>query len=423
MSPLDDASSSMTGLRFHILNLGCKVNRVESDSFAAGLQKAGGLAVPLPQADVVVVNTCTVTGEAEKKTRKAVRRALRANSLAQVVVTGCAVAIDPGFYQDLSPRVRVVPKGMMAAYISGLDVSKPDVSAPGISDPDASAFAMISSDRVGEGFRTRVGVKVQDGCDNACTYCIVHIARGPAVSRPHQEICDEVSALAAQGVKEVVLTGINLGSYRDGSLTFAGLVEMLLDLMPPTTRIRVGSVEPGDVDQDLIRLFATRWPQLCRHMHLPLQSGSDGILAQMNRPYSAAAFLALVESLYEQVPAMSLTTDVIVGFPGETSQDFQQTLEACRQCRFSKIHVFPYSKREGTPAALRSDQVDDQVKASRCAQLEELSAQLRAADLAARRGSTELVLVEDGGQATTESYHSVAAPPGACNGDLVPVVL
>lgn len=395
---------------FHVVNLGCKVNRVESDDFAAALLAQGGRAVAQSDADLIVVNTCTVTGEAEKKTRKAVRGALRANGHARVVVTGCAAAIDPAAFEAMDERVAVVPKGSMAALLA----------------PEGAAFephGIAPVLRVGEEFPTRVGIKVQDGCNNACTYCIVHVARGRAVSRPADEVVAEAARLAQAGVREIVLTGINLGSYDRDGLGLAGLLRRLLDATGDDVRFRISSVEPRDVRDDLIELMARSDGRVCRHLHLPLQSGSSKVLKEMARPYKAAYFEDLVERLYSAMPTLSLSTDVIVGFPGETEDDFQETLAMARRCRFSKMHIFRYSMREGTPAAHRSDQVDPATKAQRAARLEELARELREDDRNRRRGTVELALVETDGMATTESYHEVAAPAGARVGDLVEFAL
>jgi threonylcarbamoyladenosine tRNA methylthiotransferase MtaB len=382
-----------------VVNLGCKVNRVESDGFAARLEQAGGRRVGLGDADVIVVNTCTVTGGAEKKTRKAVHRALRENSHARVVVTGCAAAIDPDVFTAMDPRVEIFDKHTLERLM-----------------------AASPQQRAATGRTTRMGVKVQDGCDNACSYCIVHVARGKAVSRPVGEVVEEVRALGQAGVREMVLTGINLGSYRDGATGLTELLRLLMEAAPES-RFRISSIEPHSVDDSLIDLLASSDGRVCRHLHLPLQSGSSRVLAEMNRPYDALQYQALVARMYERVPELSLSTDIIVGFPGETEQDFEQTLSVARACRFSKIHVFRYSRRAGTPAAERTDQVDAQVKAERAHRLAELARELRDADRAGRRGTTELVLVESDGRATTESYHTVDAPAGSKEGDLVPCPL
>ena len=260
--------------------------------------------------------------------------------------------------------------------------------------------------RVGAGFRMRVGVKAQDGCNNACTFCIVHVARGESRSVAFEQVVSDAKRHADAGVRELVLTGINLGAYRDGGRGLAQLIEALLEACP-AARFRIGSVEPKDVDDELIRVMAQSDGRVCRHLHLPLQSGSSKVLAEMNRPYDAAFFLDLVARLRAAMPQMSLSTDIIVGFPGETEEDFQQTLDVARQCVFSKIHVFRYSKRAGTPAAVRPDQIPADVSAERSRRLQELGRELCLQDAAQRVGSSERVLVEQAGQGTTESYHPV----------------
>ncbi|WP_101722552.1 MiaB/RimO family radical SAM methylthiotransferase [Eggerthella timonensis] len=439
-------------MNFAVVNLGCKVNRVESDDAAARLA-ACGVETPEAEADLIVVNTCTVTGEAEKKTRKAVRRALRANDRARVLVTGCAAAIDAAFYEALDHRVTVVGKAQLADAIRDWCEARPSQGSadepadpanapaarteePAGSPSGAAREASPSSEapllHIGSGFRTRVGVKVQDGCDNACTYCIVHVARGRATSRPADEVVRECAAYARAGAGEIVLTGINLGSYCDGerrdpsATRLAGLLRRLLDetadLHEPgafPVRFRISSVEPRDVDDALIDLLAAADGRVCRHLHLPLQAGSSKVLREMARPYDAERFRALVERLYAAVPELALSTDIIAGFPGETDAEFQETLALARACRFAKIHAFPYSRRAGTPAAARADQVPAEVKAARAAALRALGDELRASERARRVGTVELALVEEGGVAMSESYFELPAPVGAPLGTLV----
>lgn len=425
----------MTAVRFFIVNLGCKVNRVESDGFERLLRAHACAPAPQSEADLVVVNTCTVTGEAEKKTRKAVRHALKVNDRASVVVTGCASAIAPEEFTSMGDRVTVVPKADMALHLERVLVGAPgaaackaapvpEVGAGGPAQADLSDDAQLFSSR------TRVGVKVQDGCDNACTYCIVHVARGRATSRPKADIVGEVVALAHAGVREVVLSGINIGSYRHEGDRLADLLKALLAATADVhaagekpMRFRVSSIEPMDVHDDFIELLAGANGRICRHLHLPLQSGSSKVLRDMARPYDAQDFCRLVDYLYAMVPALALTTDVIVGFPGETDEDFQDTCDVARACRFTKMHVFPYSRRAGTPAAARADQVAPEVKATRAEHLRALSDELRASDRAARAGTQELALVEEGGRAMTESYYELAAPTHASAGSLVSVTL
>lgn len=485
-------------MNFAVVNLGCKVNRVESDDVAAHLA-ARGAETPEADADLIVVNTCTVTGEAEKKTRKAVRRALRANDRARVVVTGCAAAIDRAFYENLDERVTVLGKAELgklwenAPQIGepavslcdgGLAVSprdgepafsphdggpalslcdagpasSPHGAAVGVAGP-AGALAAQGGGRAARGaasasqnggggaaargaapassllrfgpsFRSRVGVKVQDGCDNACTYCIVHVARGRATSRPADDVVAECVAYAQAGAGEIVLTGINLGSYCDGAkrdpaaVRLADLLRLLLDATADAAcRFRISSVEPRDVDDALVDVLAASDGRVCRHLHLPLQAGSSKVLREMARPYDAPRFVALVERLYAAVPELALSTDLIAGFPGETDAEFQETLDVARACRFAKIHAFPYSRRDGTPAAARADQVPPAVRERRAAALRALGDELRAQEYARRVGTVERVLVESRGRGTTESYFEIPVPPDAQPGTLRELVL
>ncbi len=406
--------------RFHVINLGCKVNKVESDSYAAQCLSAGLHRGSLEEADLVVVNTCAVTGEAEKKTRKTVHRVCAVNSDARILVTGCSAALHASVYEEMSSRIVVLSKAFTPEYLKGL--LRDTYNAH-----EASEKTIIP---VGEGFRSRVGIKVQDGCDNDCSYCIVHVARGKATSRDAHQVLEEVKALDASGVKEVVLSGINLGSYRGffegASLDLAALLLLLLEATDhhessePLMRFRVGSIEPLDVSEDVINLLASSGGRVCRHLHLPLQSGSNKVLSDMNRPYSADTFCSLVKRIRRKVPSLSLSTDIIVGFPGETEHEFEESCSVAQECSFSKIHVFPYSRREGTPAAQRSDQIDASVKSARASKLRELSAQLAVSDQESRRGSTELALVESDGTMMTESYHLVEAVGDCKKGSLVP---
>ena len=381
-------------MNFAVVNLGCKVNRVESDDAAARLALRG-VETSEASADLIVVNTCTVTGEAEKKTRKAVRRALRANDHARVLVTGCAAAIDAAFYEALDERVSVVGKAQLAQAIDVLFDEAP--FSPGEDAPL----------HIGSGFRTRVGVKVQDGCDNACTYCIVHVARGRATIRPADDVVRECASYARAGAREIVLTGINLGSYCDGgrrdpsAIRLAALLRRLLDetadLHAPgeaPARFRVSSIEPRDVDDALIDLLASADGRVCRHLHLPLQAGSSKVLREMARPYDAERFVALVGRLYRRIPQLALSTDIIVGFPGETAKDFEDTYRLVAEVGYHQVFTFIYSKREGTPAASMDDDTPREVIQQRFDRLVDL-VQQRAFEANQRDlGSTVDVLVE-----------------------------
>lgn len=379
-----------------VINLGCKVNKAESDAIAANLIAEGNTLTAIPEADLIIVNTCTVTGDAEKKTRKAVRRALRENETAKVFVTGCASVIDPDFYRQLDERISVVSKA----------------------DLERESQAL----RIGNTFPQRVSVKVQDGCDHACTYCIVHVARGKAWSRPIDDIVHEIKALEAAGIQEIMLSGIDLGSYR---FEENHLSELLVRLLAETAtmRFRISSIEPRSINDRTIELIADAEGRICRHLHIPLQSGSSKVLAEMNRPYDAKYFEQLIGKLYAAIPQLSLSTDIIVGFPGETDQEYQETLALARKARFSKIHAFRYSLRKGTPAAERIDQIDPQTKERRLQGLLELAHDLRLDDARARIGTTEAILVEQPGIGMSESYYKVELSSSHPVGSLVPLTL
>lgn len=400
-------------MKHAIVNLGCKVNRVESDGFERLLQGAGSLAVEGSEANIIIVNTCTVTGDAEKKTRKAVRHALRENLAASVVVTGCAAAVSPATFTDMDARVTVVPKHEMESFLEAY------VAERGVLC-DHDVHPLLS--------RQRIGVKVQDGCDNACTYCIVHVARGPARSRDEDAIMVDTMRLVREGVREIVLTGINLGAYgrEKEERSLSRLLERLLretasfvDAEGRPCRFRLSSIEPTDVDDALLETMATADGRICRHLHLPLQAGSTKVLAEMARPYTAEDYACLIGKVRNHLPRAALSTDAIVGFPGETEEDFADTLALSEACRFASMHVFPYSRREGTPAAARTDQIPPEVKAERAARLRQVARMLREEDRRARSGMTELVLVERPGRGTTESYHEVDVPDTASSGALI----
>lgn len=412
-------------MKFQVVNLGCKVNRVESDDVAACFLSQGLEPASSHDADVVFVNTCTVTGEADKKARKAVRHALNDHPNARVVVSGCASAIDPGKFQEMDPaRVDVIGRAELAGFIQDIvaQSTTPYLEPANIKSDDADRL------RIGEGFNTRVNIKVQDGCDNACTYCIVHVARGKATSRNFNEVVSECVRYAQNGSREIVLAGINLGSYNHEGRMLPELLNELLfktaglpDAASPV-RFRISSIEPECIDDKLLQVIATANGRVCRHLHLPLQAGSSKVLREMARRYSADQFKQLVDTIYRFVPTMSLSTDIIVGFPGETDDEFQETLELAAACRFSKIHVFPYSMREGTPAAKRPDQVPAEVKQKRAAQLRELSDALALADFERRVGTYESAIIEPD-FALTESYHEIERPVIGAVGDLISVKL
>ncbi len=386
-------------MSFAVVNLGCRVNRAESDAITQKMLLKDTLA-PLESANKIIVNTCTVTGVAEKKTRKTIRHILNINKDASVIVTGCAAQIDPEFYKNLSNRIEVVPKFEILNKCKTTFKTKQEIS-----------------NKVGT---SRVNVKIQDGCDNACTFCIVHVARGKSISYDPKEIIDKCKELDEAGVKEVVLTGINLGSYSKPNLP--SLLYQLLD-NTKNCRYRISSIEPPEVTSELIECIKNSNSRICKHLHLPLQSGSNDVLKAMDRHYSCEEFLGLVNAIYNEMPNFSLTTDCIVGFPGESEEDFSQTVEICKKAHFSKIHVFPYSKRKNTPATLMPNQIEQNIKKQRAKALLDLSSSLRKQEFLKRVGTSEQVVIENDNKGTTESYFTLKSKDFVNPGQIMNVEL
>ena len=398
-----------------LVSLGCRVNRVELDRMAAELEAAGARLVREDEADVVVVNTCAVTAEAEAKTRKAVRRAASLPRRPLVVATGCVANLFADELSALGPTVEVVrEKGRVAARaLEALGLT----GAGGTGGPAAGAPTPTG--------RTRPGVKIQDGCDNRCSYCIVWRARGAGRSASVGEVTRAVAAACARGAREVVLTGINLGSYRaegpDGrELALPGLLDHLLEATD-VGRLRISSIEPPDVDAELCRVMAAADGRVAPFLHVCLQSGCDETLARMARPYDAARFRSAVEAARAEMPNVALGTDLIVGFPGETERDFARSLDFCREMRFSRMHVFRYSRRPGTPAASMPGQVPPEASAERAARARALAAEMRRAEAARLVGSDDLVVVQAPGRGVTGGLFDAAVDAALPVGSLVPV--
>lgn len=390
------------------------MNRAESENIAAALLAGGMIATEVPEdADVLILNTCTVTSEADTKNRKVIRSLLR-RSAAPLVVTGCAVNVDADFYADIDERILCEPdKGAVPSR--AFDLANIDVLAASDGFPSSTCGSGILLNaaqlvdvrtRNAESFRTRADLKIQDGCDNACSYCIVHVARGPARSVPAKQVLEEAQTLFKAGAKELVLVGIDLAAYRDEDVDLAKLTQLLLS-RTDMGRVRISSVEPQSITPSLIESFGRFDGHLCRHLHVCLQSGCDKTLREMNRHYDAARFKRIVDELRSAAPSIALSTDIIVGFPGETDDDFDESYSFIEACGFMKLHVFRYSKRPGTPAAMRTDQVDPKVKAVRSDALLALSDKLMLADMERRIGSTEQVVIERPGLGTSESFHTV----------------
>jgi threonylcarbamoyladenosine tRNA methylthiotransferase MtaB len=347
-------------MRIYVSSLGCKLNQSEMDALAVRLAQRGHQVVGTPaEADLCVLNTCTVTHVAAQKSRQALRRLHRDNPQARLVATGCYAELNPDDLRGL-PGVEFVAgnreKERLEEWITD--------GAPGGQVASALPLPPVTIPRR----RTRALVKIQDGCDNACTYCIIHVARGPQRSRPADEIIAEVQARLAAGHQEIVLTGVHIGAYgRDQQERPAGrdLWTLVRRILAETDvpRLRLSSIEPWDLTEQAFPLWDD--PRLCRHLHLPLQSGCDSTLRRMARRYTAAEFAALVVAARAAIPDLAVTTDVIVGFPGETDHEFAESQAFVQAQSFARVHVFPFSLRPGTLAAQMPGHVPPPVKAER----------------------------------------------------------
>ena len=393
-----------------VINLGCRVNRVESDRITADLARAGFMLVEPDDADLIVINTCAVTGEAEAKTRKAVRHALGRAREPYVLATGCSVNLHPEMLHELSGRVITEP--------SKVDVVPRVCEALGytLEEPDADAPTRDLSELLG---RARLGVKIQDGCNNRCTYCIVWKARGAERSVPVDSVLAQVREAADAGIPEIVLTGVNLGAYDGADETDAHVEidELLQRILDETDieHVRISSIEPMDLSERLIHVMAANPTRVAPFLHLPIQSGCTETLRRMNRSYTAEEFEETIANVRAILPNVSLSCDLIVGFPGETEQEFEDSYELCRRVGFSRMHVFRYSARPGTPAAVMDDQIDPKVMAQRSAMVRQLADAMARTDATTRLGSTETAVLEYGRFATLGSYHRAVvddAPEG-----------
>ena len=355
------------------LTLGCKLNQAETQAAARALQAAGCVTVDRPaDADAWLINTCSVTHIADRKARRLIRLAKRISPGAPVVVTGCyAQHAGETLLTELGVDV-LIPNERKSeaadAVLRELARTRTD-AADGPSPPEIAERATRSKQR------TRAFVKIQEGCDDVCAFCIVPSVRGRERAVPITEIVQQVRRRVAEGVQEIVLTGTQPGAYgrdRSDGANAARLIRALLD-ETDAPRLRYSSIQPQDITPELLACWDDA--RLCRHFHLALQSGADDVLRRMRRRYNAAQFLNAVRTIRAAVPGAAITTDVIVGFPGERAADFERTYELCREAAFADLHVFPYSPRPRTGAALLEDNVPPQVKRERARRLRELAAE------------------------------------------------
>ena len=389
-------------MRYAIYTLGCKVNQYETQALETELLRRGHTLVPFEdEADAYIINTCTVTAVSDRKSRNAIRRAKKRNPAAVVAVCGCYAQTAPDDVAALGVDL-VSGTGDRLGFLneverlSGLVRAEAELVPEMLVDNIMTHRSFEQLPAGGLEGRTRAMLKVEDGCVNFCTYCIIPYARGPVRSLALSAAVEQAKKLAQDGYREIVLTGIEISSwgheFKDGT-SLIDLVEGICHAVPDL-RVRLGSLEPRTITEDFCRRAAAL-PNLCPHFHLSMQSGCDAVLKRMNRKYDTERYYESVTLLRGFFDRPAITTDLIVGFPGETEEEFTATLEFVEKCAFSAMHIFPYSRRTGTPAAKMADQVPNTVKEERAARAGELAARLKAAYLEQWVGSSLPVLFEE----------------------------
>ena len=402
-------------MKVYFLTLGCRVNQYETDAARRLFLDNGHENVNSPEeADVCIVNTCSVTGEADRKSSQMLRRMAKNNPNAVIVAMGCSSELKTGEVpadivigtRDKNTVVAKVEEFLAARENKALE-HKTSHTRPEVSKTDEyHDFGTVLSP---EG--TRAFIKIEDGCNNFCTYCVIPYARGRVVSRSEESCIKEAEYLVASGFKEIIVSGIHLCSYgKDRGRDITALLELLkkIDAIPGLERLRLGSLEPKSMTPEFISGLK-ELKHLCPHFHLSLQSGSDTVLKRMNRKYSSEEYEDRVKALRAEFPDMSLTTDIITGFPEETDQEFEETVEYAKKLKFAKIHVFPYSVREGTKAA-DMPQIDMSIRKARAKRLIEVSSGLEAEFAKSMTGKEAEILIEkiedSDGRQIAEGYTS-----------------
>lgn len=389
-------------MRAFLTNLGCKLNQAEMESLARQLRSDGHrLADSLETADVHIVNTCTVTHVAARTSRKVARQGGRRSHGIRTILTGCYVDGSPEQAARLAGVDLVVPNRDKQDLLERLYERFPDWRP---SHRDALPIPYVPL----EFGNSRALVKIEDGCNMSCSFCIIPYTRGRQTSRSIGEVTEEVRRLAEGGFREIVLTGVQISSYRSDDARLSDLVRVLLD-ETSVERLRLTSIAPWDFDPNLLDLVESG--RICRHFHLSLQSGCDDTLARMKRPYDSASFAALVQRIRSRIPGVAITTDVIVGFPGEDAREFEQSLRFVEDLRFAKVHAFPYSPRRETSAASLPDQVDPPIQRCRMQRMLEVAEVAGEHFRRTQLGVTVPVLwerrVDDGWQGTSDNYLKV----------------
>ena len=415
-----------TQLKYSIVTFGCRVNQADSLGIEAELLARGGAPVAPNEADLVVVNTCSVTATADQGARQTIRRISRDNPAARIVATGCYATRRPDEVASLPNVVRVVPNDRKPETVALLSTDFGLTTAVRFGDGDGSCGAGIQPGIAG---RTAFTLRVQTGCDEACSYCIIPSTRGLPRSTPVKDVLAEVERIREAGFKEIALTGVHLGSYGRDLTPSSSLIELLrevhlkVDSTDACLLFRISSLEPMDCSREIVELVAT-CACFAPHFHLPLQHASNRVLSAMRRPYTIEYYDALVSDIRARMPHASIGSDVIVGFPGETDEDFNQLASYLERSPLTHVHVFPYSDRPGTPAAAMTDRVAGGVIRERGRHVRDISQRLSQSFRESQRGTIRPALtIDDGTTAVTDNYLRVCIPPGTARNEWTQVVV
>lgn len=384
--------------------LGCRLNQYETDALAAQFREQGyEVSEQEEGADVVVVNTCTVTNQSNQKSRHVISHAGKVNPKAQMVITGCMTESHADQLHQKFPGATIINNQAKSGIFQSVDALL-KTGNPVLSNKD---FDLFSYQSFTEMFHTRSLVKIQDGCDNFCTFCIIPFVRGRAVSRPANQVLQNVREVVAKGAKEIVLTGVNISRYDHEGLKFSGLLDQILNV-EGDFRVRISSIEPDRFDDHFFSLVGH--PKLAPHLHLCLQSGSDRILLQMRRMYTVSEFMSIVDRVRARDPRFNFTTDVIVGFPGETEEEFEETMDVARRVGFGHMHIFKYSVRKNTRAERMPHHIPDAVKTDHSQRMHALAEELKAAYRAPFDQTEQRVLVEKWADGKASGYNDYYVP-------------
>ncbi len=361
-------------MKFYIYTLGCKVNMYESNVMMDALKNAGYIEANKEEADIYIINTCTVTNAADNKSMKMIRQAIKQNQKAIIIVAGCMTQVSKEKAEILNDVDIILGNRNKSRIVEYIEEFKQKQKR--LEDIESLESISFETMKLNNFTHTRAFVKIQDGCNNYCSYCIIPYSRGTVRSKKREDVLEEVKTLIENGHHEIVLTGIHTGNYgaEFENYAFSDLLEELIEI-EGLERLRISSIEMNELTDQVLEIMK-KSKVLVDHLHIPLQSGSDAVLKAMNRKYSKKDFIKKIESIREIRPNISITTDVIVGFPGETEELFLETVETIKKINFSKLHVFPYSRRKGTVADTMENQVPEEIKKKRVQELLELSKNL-----------------------------------------------